>query len=46
MAQSCIRGGLDWTLGIICLLSGWSNTGTGLKPVDVKEVFGQCPDML
>ena len=29
MAQSCIRGGLDWTLGSISLLRGWSNTETG-----------------
>lgn len=30
MAQSCARGALDWTLGSIYLLKGWSNTGTGL----------------
>ena len=29
MAQSCIRGGLNWVLRSISLLSGWSNTGTG-----------------
>jgi len=28
MAQSCARGGLDWALGSISLLRGWSNTGT------------------
>ena len=29
MVQSCTSGGLDWTLGNISLLRGWSNTGTG-----------------
>ena len=28
-AQSCTRGGLEWTSGSICLPRGWSNTGTG-----------------
>jgi len=30
MFQSCIRGGVDWTLGSISLPRGWSNTGTVL----------------
>ena len=29
-ASSCIRGGVDWTLGSISLPRGWSNTGTVL----------------
>ena len=28
MVQSCIRGGLDGTLGSISLPRGWSDTGT------------------
>lgn len=28
MAQSCTRGGSDWTLGSSFLLRGWSDTGT------------------
>ena len=29
MVQSCIRGGLDWTLGSISLPRGWANPGIG-----------------
>ena len=29
MASSCVRRGLDWTLGTISLLKGWSSIGTG-----------------
>jgi len=29
MAQSCTKGGSNWTLGSISLPRGWSNTGTG-----------------
>lgn len=30
IAQSCGRGGLDWILGSISILRGWSNLGSGL----------------
>ena len=29
MASSCVRGGLDWTLGKISLPKEWSGIGTG-----------------
>jgi len=29
MASRCARGGLDWILGKISLLKGWSGLGTG-----------------
>jgi len=29
MSSSCVRGGLDWTLGKITLLKEWSGIGTG-----------------
>jgi len=29
MAQSCARGGSDWTWGSIPLPGGWSDAGTG-----------------
>ncbi|KAK4832384.1 hypothetical protein QYF61_022239 [Mycteria americana] len=29
MASSCARGGIDWILGKIYLLKGWSSIGTG-----------------
>jgi len=39
MIQSCARGGLDWTLGSISLLRGWSSTGTGfLEVVDAPSL--------
>jgi len=28
-AQSCTKGGLDWTLGSVSLTREWSNAGTG-----------------
>ena len=50
MVRSCARGGLDWTLGSVCLPRGWSNTeqasyrgGQCPMPVSVEEAFGQHP---
>jgi len=47
MASSCIRGGLDWILGKISLLKGWSGIGTGCpgKWSSSLEAFKTCVDV-
>lgn len=39
MAQSCTRGGSDWTLGKLLLPQGWSNQGTGFA---MEVVSASC----
>jgi len=42
VVQSCVRGGLDRTLGIIYLPRGWSNTGTGFLETWLMPHACQC----
>jgi len=42
MVQSCTKGGLDWTLGSLSLLRGWSNTGMDFLGRWSTPQAGQC----